>query len=211
MLNEDKVWPELHQAEYTSSPATTWYLDNGASNHMTGDKEKFQELDESITGKVKFGDGRLVEIKGKGSILFCCKNGDEWRLEEVYYIPNLCSNMVSLGQLTETGHKVIMDVDKLEVFAKSPLRLIMNVRRSQNHLYKIKLQLAHPTCFLSNLEELACLWHARLGHVNFQSLELLAEREMVEGVPPIKHPHKLCRGCLVAKQSRHSFPAKTNF
>ena len=131
LLNEDKVWPELHQAEYNSLPATTWYLENGANNHMTGDKEKLQELDESITGKGKFGDGRSVEIKGKGSILFSYKNGDQWRLEEVYYIPSLCSNMVSLGQLTEIGHKVIMDIDKLEVFAKSPLRLIMNVRRSQ--------------------------------------------------------------------------------
>ena len=134
MLNEDKVWPELHQAKYGSSPVVTWYLDNGARNHMTGDKEKFQELDEAIIGKVKFSDGRSVEIKGKGSILFKCKNGDQWLLEEVYYIPTLSSHMVSLGQLTETGHTVIMDAEKLEVFAKSPLRLIMKVRRSQNRL-----------------------------------------------------------------------------
>ena len=177
---------------------------------MTGDKEKFQELDETITGKVRVGDDRSVEIKGKGSILFSFKNREQWLLEEVYYIPSLCSN-ISLGQLTKTGHKVIMDIDKLEVFAKSPLRLIMKVRRSKNPLYKIKLQLAHPTCFLSNLEEPAWLWHARLGHVNFQSLKLIAEKEMVMGVPPIKHPHQLCHGCLVAKQSRDPFPAKTSF
>ena len=211
LLNEDKVRPELHQTDQGPSSAVTWYLDNGASNHMTGDKEKFQELDETIAGKVRFGDGRSVEIKGKGSIIFSCKNGEQWTLEGVYYIPSLCSNMISLGQLTETGHKVIMDIDELEVFAKSPLQLIMKVRRSQNRLYKVKLHLAIPTCFLGKLEEPAWLWHARFGHVNFQSLKKIADKEMVMGVPSFKHPHQLCHSCLVAKQSRESFPAKTSY
>jgi hypothetical protein len=55
----------------------------------TGDKVKFCELDEAVTGNVKFGDGSTVQIMGKGSILFSCKNGDQWMLQEVYYIPRL--------------------------------------------------------------------------------------------------------------------------
>ncbi|GJT01422.1 hypothetical protein Tco_0822591 [Tanacetum coccineum] len=49
-----------------------WYLDNGASNHMTGVREHFKELDEKVSGKVKFGDGSYIEIKGKGSIIIEC-------------------------------------------------------------------------------------------------------------------------------------------
>ncbi|GJZ44970.1 hypothetical protein Tco_0592566 [Tanacetum coccineum] len=30
-----------------------WYLDNGASNHMTGMREHFKELDEKVSGKLK--------------------------------------------------------------------------------------------------------------------------------------------------------------
>lgn len=41
-----------------------WYLDNVASNRMSGKKSKFHVLDEQITGRVKFGDGSTVEIKG---------------------------------------------------------------------------------------------------------------------------------------------------
>ena len=68
--------PKLHLTGDSESSRDLWYLDNGASNHMTGDLEMFKTLDEKITGKVKFGDGSTVEIKGKGTILFQCKSGD---------------------------------------------------------------------------------------------------------------------------------------
>nr|GEZ99920.1 ribonuclease H-like domain, reverse transcriptase, RNA-dependent DNA polymerase [Tanacetum cinerariifolium] len=42
-----------------------WYLDNGASNHMTGIRDHFENLDEKLSGRVKFGDGSYIEIKGK--------------------------------------------------------------------------------------------------------------------------------------------------
>jgi hypothetical protein len=85
---------------------------------MTGNLQKFLELDEGIMGKVRFSDGSSVEIKGKGTILFRCRNGDQWALLGVYYIPRLRSNLVSLGQLTECGHRIEMDDDVLEVHGK---------------------------------------------------------------------------------------------
>ncbi|XP_074341853.1 uncharacterized protein LOC141679248 [Apium graveolens] len=60
-------------------------------------RTKFKELDEKITGKVRFGDGSTVEIKGKGTVTFKCKNGEEVTLDGVYYIPTLCNNIISLG------------------------------------------------------------------------------------------------------------------
>ena len=82
-----------------------WYLDSGASNHMTGSKAAFSELDSSITGSVKFGDGSRVEIHGRDNVLFRCLNGEHRALTDVYYIPRLRSSIVSLGQLDENGCK----------------------------------------------------------------------------------------------------------
>lgn len=116
-----------------------WYLDNGASNHMTGQRSKFKELDEKITGRVKFGDGSTIEIKGKGSMMFKCKYGEEVVFHEVYYIPTLCNNIISLGQLSEKGNKVVLNGAFLWVY-DTQVRLLMKVKRSANRLYKIILE-----------------------------------------------------------------------
>ena len=67
-LNEQKVMPK--KLETDKKEDGVWYLDNGASNHMTGERSYFSEINENIKGKVKFGDGSFVDISGKGSILF---------------------------------------------------------------------------------------------------------------------------------------------
>nr|XP_004248906.1 uncharacterized protein LOC101247268 [Solanum lycopersicum] len=45
-----------------------WYVDNGCNNHMTGDEKAFLSINNSITTKVKMGNGALVDAKGKGTI-----------------------------------------------------------------------------------------------------------------------------------------------
>ena len=42
-----------------------WYLDNGASNHICGDKDKFIEHDEIIRSNVTFMNHLKVVIKEK--------------------------------------------------------------------------------------------------------------------------------------------------
>lgn len=41
---------------------------------MTGNDIVFAELDRSVTGKVRFGDGSIVDICGRGIVLFTINN-----------------------------------------------------------------------------------------------------------------------------------------
>ncbi|XP_047340405.1 uncharacterized protein LOC124943988 [Impatiens glandulifera] len=84
MLNEMKLTPEILEAKNDETSRDAWFLDNDAINYMTDDKEKFFELDKVVTENVKFGDGSTIQICGKGSIMFKCKNGDQWLLEGIF-------------------------------------------------------------------------------------------------------------------------------
>ena len=76
-LYEEKVVPEKIEKKNN-----TWFLDLGASNHMTGCQSWFSELNESMTGMVKFGDGSLVEIKGRGDVKAASVKKTEKRIDE---------------------------------------------------------------------------------------------------------------------------------
>ncbi|XP_013700001.1 uncharacterized protein LOC106403752 [Brassica napus] len=99
-LKEENVMPSKFETH--TDKDNVWYLDNGASNHMLGNRAYFAKIDERITGKVRFGDDSRIDIKRKGSIIFISKDGKKKILVDVYFIPDLKSNIISLGQATTT-------------------------------------------------------------------------------------------------------------
>lgn len=71
-LNEENITPSKFETH--SDIDNMWYLDNGGSNHMTENRAYFSKIDERVTRKIRFGDDSCMYIKGKGSILFICKD-----------------------------------------------------------------------------------------------------------------------------------------
>ncbi|CAO2191555.1 unnamed protein product [Urochloa humidicola] len=64
---------------------------------MTGVRSAFSELDTGIHGTVRFRDGSVVGIEGRGTVLFKCKDGKHQALDGVYHVPRLTANIISLG------------------------------------------------------------------------------------------------------------------
>lgn len=95
-LNEEKVIP-------VPCPDGVWFFDTSTSSHMTGERHMFSTLDDNVHGTMKFGDGSMVAIRGRGSVIFRCQNGDQRALTNVFFIPSLRSNIISVGQLDEGG------------------------------------------------------------------------------------------------------------
>ncbi|GKA65283.1 zinc finger, CCHC-type containing protein [Tanacetum coccineum] len=209
--DEEEQNVSLHEEDVgykETNKDSLWYLDNGASNHMTGIREHFKELDEKVSGKVRFGDGSYIEIKGKGSILIECDDEKQRIISHVYYIPDLKSNLLSLGQFTEIGCKVVMEDDELQLYDMDN-KIFIRVTRQRNRLYKANLRIGTPVCLLANLKDDSWLWHARLGHLNFESLKSMAQKDLVHGIPTIKHTTQICDVCLIGKHSRAPFPKKS--
>jgi hypothetical protein len=83
-----------------------WYLDSGATHHMTGCVGHFAHLDRSVRGSIKFDDEPAVEICSIRSVVFVAKTTKHKLLHGVYYIPALRNSIISLGQLNEGGSRV---------------------------------------------------------------------------------------------------------
>jgi hypothetical protein len=80
-LTERKVFPTIDVTG--DRDPSRWILDTGASNHMTGARSAFTDLDNGITGSVKFGDGSTARIEGSETVLLSCKNGEHRALPRV--------------------------------------------------------------------------------------------------------------------------------
>jgi hypothetical protein len=203
-LNEKNVY-----LEDRDEAKDVWVLDTGASNHMTGRREALSSLDVSVHGTAWFGDGSLVDIEGIRSMVLQTKNDGHKVLTQVYYIPKLKSNIVSLGQL-EGGCKVVLEDGCCKVYDVGR-SLLARAPRVKNRLYLLEVHLAAPVCLMSKTDDQAWLWHGRYGHLNFRALRELGMKGMVDGLPLLNRVEEVCDGCALGKHQRHSFPQVASY
>ena len=84
-----------------------WFLDSGCSNHMSGNKEWFSNLDEGFRHTVKLGNDSRMNVMGKGCVRMQV-NGVTQVIANVYYIPELKNNLLSIRQLQDKGLSILI-------------------------------------------------------------------------------------------------------
>ncbi|XP_073121219.1 uncharacterized protein [Henckelia pumila] len=121
--HEEQCWKKNRQVNYaveqeeeanlfmayqedSKSCNNIWFLDSGCSNHMTGSRSLFKELDETYKIKVRLGDDKQMQVEGKGTAEVIDGNGNIKLLYNVYFIPDLTQNILSVGQLMGSGYSI---------------------------------------------------------------------------------------------------------
>eukprot|EP00253_Pinus_taeda_P015004 PITA_15004 len=74
-----------------------WFLDSGCSNHMTGNIEMFANLDDNVKSEVTTRTDSKISVKGKDRVSNRARNGEQMIVPEVYYVPGLKCNLLSIG------------------------------------------------------------------------------------------------------------------
>ncbi|PKU80617.1 hypothetical protein MA16_Dca026419 [Dendrobium catenatum] len=105
---------------------------------MCRDKNMFLKL-EAMESQIYFGDSSKIMVKGKGKILILLKDGTHQFISEVYYIPYMKSNILSLGQLLEKGFDIHMKDKKLTIKNNSN-ELIAQVEMTRNRMFILNIK-----------------------------------------------------------------------
>ncbi|MCO5599384.1 hypothetical protein L7F22_053486 [Adiantum nelumboides] len=107
-LTEDVTTMHLYAAiAASSSQADDWYLDTGATHHMTGTQSWLHDCHPvSSSFEVRLGDDFLYKAASKGSLHLRLPNGSTTIVPDIYYVPGLTTNLLSVNELTRHGTSV---------------------------------------------------------------------------------------------------------
>ncbi|GJY96473.1 putative ribonuclease H-like domain-containing protein [Tanacetum coccineum] len=187
------------------------YVDSGCSRHMTGNMSYLSDFKEFDGGYVTFGGGaKGGKITGKGTL----KTG-KLDFEDVYFVKELQFNLFSVSQMCDKKNSVLFT--DTGCFVLSPdfkladeSQVLLKVPR-KNNMYSVDMKNIVPkeslTCLVAKatLDE-SMLWHRRLGHVNFKTINKLVKENLVRGLPLKRFENdQTCVACLKGKQHKASY------
>ncbi|KAG8474282.1 hypothetical protein CXB51_033938 [Gossypium anomalum] len=168
---------------------------------MASDESLFKDLDRSYGSKIRIGNGELIEAKGRGSVLISTCPGNKV-ISDVLFVPNIDQNLLSVGQLVEKGYSlvfkngscIIKDCYGQEMITVGMVDkcFMLDVNQLENKAY-------------ASLADNASLWHRRLGHANFRSLDLLHKQNLVKNMSKVDASDTVCDICQLGKQARLPF------
>ncbi|GKD53765.1 putative ribonuclease H-like domain-containing protein, partial [Tanacetum coccineum] len=155
------------------------------------------------------GNSKGGKVTGKGKI----KTG-KLDFEYMYFVKELKYNLISMSQICDKKNSVIYTDTECVVLSpefKIPdeNQVVLRIPR-HNNMYSIDLRnIIHPgglTClFAKALLDESNLWHRRLGHINFKTINKLMRGNLVRGLPlKIFENDNSCVACQKGKQHKAS-------
>ena len=153
--------------------------------------------------KVQLGDDYQYPIKGMGEAYYKLGIGNLVKMKEVLCVPCLKKNIHSISALDNKGFRVyFVDGDVLMWSKGKTIDNSIVIGVEEGGLYKLKghIDLAVTTSTISPCE----LWHIRLSHVNYTTLQIVIK--VVTGLLEVHIGHEgVCKGCSQGKNTKNPF------
>ncbi|GJW73312.1 retrovirus-related pol polyprotein from transposon TNT 1-94 [Tanacetum coccineum] len=178
------------------------------SKHMIGNHSQLIYFVHKFLGTVIFRDYQISKIMGYGDYQL-----GNVTISQVYYVKGLGHNLFSVGQFCDSD---------LEVAFRKHTSYVQNLdgadllsRSRDTNLYTISLDdmlKSSPICLLSKASKTkSWLWHRRLSHLNFGTLNQLAKQGLVKGLQKLKfEKDHLCSACSLRKSKKYSHKPKAD-
>ncbi|GJZ06683.1 retrovirus-related pol polyprotein from transposon TNT 1-94 [Tanacetum coccineum] len=157
-----------------------WYLDSGCSKHMTGNRSRLRNFVKKFIGTVRFRNDHFGAIMGYGDYVI----GDSV-ISKVYYVEGLGHSLFSVGKFCDSDLEVAFRKHSCYVRDTDGVELF---KASKNKSW---------------------LWHYRLNHLNFGTINDLARKDLVRGVPRLKfEKDHLCSAYQLGNSKKHTHKPK---
>nr|GFA22304.1 retrovirus-related Pol polyprotein from transposon TNT 1-94 [Tanacetum cinerariifolium] len=190
----------------SSNSESQYDCSNGCSKHMTGTLKLLINFIWKFMGTVRFGNDHVVAILGFGDL--------QWGnilITRVYFVEGLGHNLFLVGQFCDSDLEVAFRRDACFVRNLEGVDLLKGDHST--NLYTINLHemvSASPICLMARASSTkSWLWHQRLSHLNFDTINDLARNDFVAGLPKFKyHKEHLYPSCEQGKSKRASHPPK---
>nr|GEU61824.1 retrovirus-related Pol polyprotein from transposon TNT 1-94 [Tanacetum cinerariifolium] len=184
-----------------------WYSDSGCSKHMTGDRSRLMNFMKKFIGTVRFGNDQFGAIMGYGDYVI----GDSV-IFRVYYVERLRHNLFFVRQFCDSDMEVAFKKHSCYVRDTDDVELIKGSCGS--NLYTILVEdmmKSSQICLLSKASKnKSWLRHWHLNNLNFDTINDLARKDLVRGLPRLKfEKDHLCSAYQLGKNKKHTHKPKT--
>nr|GEU58973.1 putative ribonuclease H-like domain-containing protein [Tanacetum cinerariifolium] len=189
-------------------------IDSGCLRHMIGNMSYISDFEELNGGYVAFrGNPKGGKISGKGKI-----KTRKLDVDDVYFVKELKFNLFSVSQMCDKKNSVLFTdteclVLSLDFKLPDESQVLLKVL-GENNMYNVNLKHIVPsrdlTCLFAKatIDE-SNLWHRKLGHINFKTINKLVKGNLVRGLPTkVFENDNTCVACKKGKQHRASCKTK---
>ncbi len=164
-----------------STSSKLWYIDSGASWHMTGIRDCFSDYqEERMNFHITMGNKEKCTPVGKGTIILQTEIGEQFRATNVLNVSSLGMNLLSVSQHQSKGYDVFFIKEKVYVKQLSWKKKVQ-IRIRSNRLYKLQRESPMALICSNGDKDLNELWLIRMGHLHHGALRIL--KKTVTGVP----------------------------
>ena len=187
-----------------------WVIDTGSCAHICSNMQTLRDRRTLMKGEVvlKVGNGANVSAVAIGSISLHLPSGLVLVLNNVYYAPSMCKNIISVSCLDMDGFNISIsnaccNVSKdglfyANAFIRNGLYLLELNNKQVLNINNKRLKMSH--------EYETLLWHYRLGHINEKRIKKLQEANLL-GLLDCK-AMETCEPCLIGKMTKKPFKKK---
>jgi hypothetical protein len=186
---------------------TNWYVDSGATDHITGELEKLSFRNKYHGGDhVHAADGSGMGIANVGHCTVCSPSG-VFQLKNVLHVPQANKNLCSVNRFTKDNH-VYFEFHPTHFLIKEPkTRRTLRRGRCEGGLYPLhstnKILESSNNQAYGATKPSSTLWHHRLGHASSRVVKQVLDQHKL----PFIFDHNKDRVCDTCQQGKiHQLP-----